>query len=253
MKIVTAMVALAAPAILAAAQTSRVHTKSTSTFESSLDGVISQFVDGGAWQTLVTLVNVDSVPCPYTISFFGDNGAALSFPTSDGTGITISGILPVGGSHVLTTPGTAPTQTTGWALFRMTSCTAGGNALYRQRIAGSPDFAASMPIATSFNSNDYFIPFDNFNAATGLAFVNVLSSQITIVLAFRDEQGNRFLLDSFDLGPNQHTSFDLATRFPPSALMRGVVEVSTSSATLNVLALRFAGGSFASVLPLAPL
>jgi hypothetical protein len=232
-------------------QPSRIHKTSTSSFESSINGVIAQFVDGGAWVTIVTLVNLDTAVCTYTIEFFGEDGNPLAFPTTDGTATTITGMIAVKGSHVISTLGIAQQQSTGWALVTTSpSCTIGGNAIFGQRVTGRPDFEASMPITEYLDGSKYAVPFDNQTSANGIALVNPLSYKtITIFLTFLDEQGNRFYIDSLDLGPMQHTSFDLATKYHPSAGVRGVVQIQTSD-FVCVLALRFFNAAFTSLLPL---
>jgi hypothetical protein len=91
-----------------------------------------------------------------------------------------------------------------------------------------------MPIIVYVEDDTYFLPFDNVTASTGVAVANPVSyTGITVFVTFRDEQGNQFLIDRFDLGPLAHTAFSLAERFPQSAGRRGVVELTTSAITMS--------------------
>ena len=224
--------------------------KSTSYFDHSLDGVISQFVDGASWKTIVTLVNLDSTPSTYTLKFYADNGTPMVIQTTAGTGSVITGTLPVGGSQVIETTGGKSTLSQGWALLQSLNII-GGSAIFRQIVAGRPDYEASLPIVTYVNAKRYVLPFDHTNSATGVALVNPLSyTSITVYATFRDEGGTQFLLDSFTLGALQHMVFSLSDRYPQSAGKRGVVEFATSGLTMCMLGLRFGPESFTSVLPL---
>jgi hypothetical protein len=227
--------------------------KSTSYYDASLDGVISQFVDGGSWKTIVTLVNLDTTPTTYTLKFYADNGTSMVIQTTAGTGSVITGTLPVGGSQVIETAGSKSTLSQGWALLQ-SSNTSGGSAIFRQSVAGRPDFEASLPIMTYVNAKRYALPFDQINSTTGVALVNPLSyTSITVYVTFRDEKGTQFLLDSLTLGALQHTAFSLSDRYPQCAGKRGVVEFATTGLTMSMLGLRFGAESFTSVLPLTAL
>ena len=108
-----------------------------------------------------------------------------------------------------------------------------------------------MPIIVYVEDNTYVLPFDHITSATGVAVVNPLSyTSITVFVTFRDEQGNPFYVNSFTLGPLQHTAFSLSERYPQSVGHRGVVELATPGIAMNVLGLRFGAASFTSVLPL---
>jgi len=52
----------------------QVKPNSTSYYDSQIDGVISQFVDGASWKTIVTLVNLDTTAGTYTLRFYAGEG-----------------------------------------------------------------------------------------------------------------------------------------------------------------------------------
>jgi hypothetical protein len=217
----------------------QLHPNSTSYYDASLDGVISQFVDGASWKTIVTLVNLDTTPTAYTLKFYADDGTSMVIQTTAGTGSTITGILPVGGSQVIETAGSKSSLSQGWALLH-SSNTAGGSAIFRQSVPGRPDFEASLPIVTYLNARRYVLPFDQIDSTTGVALVNPLSyTDITVYVTFLDEQGTQFLVDRLSLGALQHTAFSLSDKYPQCAGKRGVVEFETTGLTMSILGLRF--------------
>jgi hypothetical protein len=228
----------------------QVRLKSTSTFTSSIDGVIAQVADGASWKTIITLVNVDTGVGAYVIDFYADDGSPLVLATTAGNSSSIAGTLPVNGSVVIETAGTAANLSQGWARVTTTNKIT-GNAIFRQSVPGRPDFEASMPIIVYVENSDYLLPFDHITSSTGVAIANPLSFEtISISVTFWDEQGIQLLTDTFTLGPLAHTAFSLSQRYPQSAGHRGVVELATTSLAMNVLGLRFGDASFTSLLPL---
>jgi len=230
--------------------TAQVRPRSTSTYTTSIDGVVAQVVDGGSWKTIITLVNVDTSVGAYVIKFYADDGSPMTLPTTAGTSNTIAGTLLVNGSVVIETAGTAAALSQGWALVTTTNNIT-GNAIFRQSVPERPDFEASMPIIVYVEDNEYLLPFDHITSATGVAIVNpVRFDTITVLVTFRDEQGNQFYTNAFTLGPLAHTAFSLSERYPQSKGHRGVVELKTTDFTMNVLGLRFGAASFTSILPM---
>ena len=225
--------------------------RSTSIFSIAIDGVVAQLVDGGSWKTIITLVNLDTTVTTYTINFYSDSGTPMSLQTTGGSGASITGTIPIGGSRVIETLGTNLLLSQGWARVS-TSNKASGEAIFRQSVAGRPDFEASMPIIVYVEGNDYILPFDNATSSTGVAILNPLSSGITVFATFRDQNGNKFLVDSFTMNPLQHMAFSLATQYPQSAGQIGTVEFSTSGIAMDILGLRFGVQSFTSIIPLTP-
>ena len=231
--------------------TSQLQPRVTGYGDAPGNGVIAQFVDGGSWKTIVTLINLDNRAGSYTLRFYADNGSPMTIQTTDGTGTTLTGRIPPAGSHVIQSAGTSPTLSQGWALLEPGNRNIGGSAIFRESIPGGPDFEASQPIVWSRNANLYVVPMDNITSATGIAIVNPDSrTSITVFVRFWNEQGNQFLADSFTLAPLTHMAFNLADRYPASAGRRGVVEFVTPNLPIGLLGLRFGAESFTSVLPL---
>ena len=56
--------------------------------------MLAEIADGGGTQTTITLVNLDSLPAPYTLTFYNDNGNRLpSAPPRGPPSSQLTGIL----------------------------------------------------------------------------------------------------------------------------------------------------------------
>lgn len=100
-------------------------------------GALAEIVDGGGFQTTITLVNLDSLPAPYTLKFYDDNGNPLTLSTTAGSPSTqLTGTLSSGGSTVIKTNGGASTSTGGWALLQ-TTFSQDSAGLYHNTVGGS--------------------------------------------------------------------------------------------------------------------
>ncbi len=212
-------------------------------------GSFAQVVDGGGWKTIFVLVNLDTHTATYKLNFYADSGNALALDTTAGNSSSLTGTIPVGGSVTFETRNVKADLSQGWADMISTDAL-GGAAIFRQSVAGRPDFEASLPLDTDLD-NRVVLPFDQIGATTGVALVNPLSaSNLTVVLIFRDESGIQFLLDSFQMSPRTHLAFTLSQRYPQTAGKRGTVEITTAGLYMNVIGLRFGQESFTSIEPL---
>lgn len=239
-------------AMLASSLNAAGRRKSVSYFESGVDGVIAQFVDGDSWQTIVTLTNLDDVPGTFTLKIYRDDGTPMTVQTNIGKADTFTATLPVHGSEIIQTSGAGALQQ-GWADLEVADyVTIGGEAIFRQSVPGRPYFEASLPITTYVNSSSYVVPFDQGSSSTGVAIVNPRSyTPMDIYATFYDRQGNQILLDSFTVGPLQHIAFSLSDKYPQIAGKVGSVKFETTGLAMGLLGLRFEADSFTSVLPLA--
>ena len=66
----------------------------TSYYDDSFNGVIAQFVDGGSWKSIVTLINLDTSEGSFTLHFYANDGSPLTIQTSAGTGTSVTGLIP---------------------------------------------------------------------------------------------------------------------------------------------------------------
>ena len=191
-------------------------------------GTLAQIVDGGGTNTIITLVNLDVVAVPYTLSFFADtagpSGATpLILTTTAGTSAAISGVLPVGGSTIIQTNGGGSSVTEGYAVLvaNSPSCYGYGERGYTGycQVAGSVVFSipllsgviasASCPLDTGYTGgygdSIIVLPFDESgdaaSALTGIAIANspldapnqpsMISETAYVQVAFYDQNGNQ--------------------------------------------------------------
>ncbi len=73
--------------------------------------ILSHVVDGGTWQSAITLVNLDSQPADYQLRVFDNMGSPLVLDWSS----KVSGTIAPLSSITLNTPGTASGLSEGWA------------------------------------------------------------------------------------------------------------------------------------------
>jgi hypothetical protein len=214
------------------------------------DNVITHVADGGQWSTSITLVNLSNFTASFTLHFYGDDGSPLALPFVGGSGFptsTLSGTLPVNGSRTFQTTGAPGPTVQGWAQLDSNE-DVGGFAVFKSHLAGQKDSEAVVPIGSRFDARSVLV-FDNTNGyVIGVALVNPSTFDIaTVILTFRDENGNQFDQDSFLMDPLTHDAFSLAQAYPQTIGRKGTVEISTTSVTFSALGLRFSpAGPFTS-------
>ena len=208
--------------------------------------VISQVADGSGWKTLVTLVNLDTVPAPFTLRFFKADGSSLVMPlTGTSASDVVEGTIAVGGTRIIETLGGESALVQGWAQLTTTR-NVNGLAVFRQRVVGRSDQEAAVTLTST--GSRFVLPFDNTtDFTTSMALVNTTATfGTTVSVVIRDEAGAQLAADSISLGGRGYTSFALGTRFASTLARRGTVEFS-SSTQITGLGLRFnQNGAFTS-------
>lgn len=245
-------------------------------------GVLTQVADGGGTTTTITLVNVDSLPAPYSLTFYGDDGNPITFQTTAGpTSSPLTGTLNPNASVIITTNGGGSTTMQGYALlltglnsatgqYGATTTDASGNVHYA--IAGSAVFSlalqanpiadAQVPLDTGFDTI-FELPFDYTTAAMGVAIANADSAnQMTVNVKAYDLSGTPIPLQttSLTLPSLGHTAFMLTAKFPELNGKQGTIVFSgtptsdNQSGYINVLGLRanLPGTSLSTVTPIVP-
>ncbi|HEV2198393.1 MAG TPA: hypothetical protein VGR73_01125 [Bryobacteraceae bacterium] len=213
-------------------------------------GVFPHVADGGGNQTAMTLVNLDDTANTYTLTLYSDGGTPLTMATSAGTGSTFSGTLQPHASVTITTAGVSLTVAQGWGQIK-TMGTIGGSALFRISIPPWIGSEAMVPADTNLSNRFAFVYDNSAGIANGVALVNPFSFEsITVFVAFRDENGGEFALDSFVLGPLNHFTFVVTQRYPSTIGHRGTFEISTTGPWMNALGLRFGTSAISTILPL---
>jgi hypothetical protein len=212
------------------------------------DRVIPQFVDGGSWQTSITVVNLENHPTSFDVLFLDDNGNDLFVPISgQGTvrGMTIS--LNTAASFTFQTTGRNPNLASGWALLSQSnSDSVGMFAIFRQFNPGGQPQEAVVPSVNQFASH-FVLPFDNTAYVTGIALANPTTTLVDIPVNIRNEAGQIIDTRHFSLGPYAHAAFSLPAVWPSTNGIRGAIEFLTSGFGVGALGLRFNGSAFTSL------
>jgi len=212
------------------------------------DRVIAQFVDGGSWQTAITLVNLEDHPTTFDVLFFRDDGSDLIVPiVGQGPVRAMNISLSTAGSLTFQTTGTAANLAQGWALLSQSnSDSIGMFAIFRQSVPGRQAQEAVVPTVNQFESH-FVLPYDNTQFVTGIALANPTSNTIVIPANIRNELGQIIDTRQLSLGPYAHTAFTLPDTWASTSGQRGIIEFLTSGFGVGALGLRFNGGAFTSL------
>lgn len=231
-------------------------------------GTMAQIVDGGGVVTTINLVNLDAVAASYTLNFYDDNGNPLNLSTTAGSGTSLSGQLPIGGSIVIRTNGGGP-NTQGYAVL-VTNNIMAGSAIFGLPLSNLPVIAeASCPMDTGLDSI-VAVPFDQTTAVTGIAIANSFGDAAfqtggigvaNIAVAIYDQTGATILTDTIQMNPGTHTAFLLASRYQQTSGKQGVMVLTATDNSpshnpyvIKTIALRvnLAGTAFTSIIPIVP-
>jgi hypothetical protein len=232
------------------------------------DRVIPQVVDGASWSTAFSLTSLDPTRTIYwTIELFSDRGAVDSFDIAgSGAASKFQGFLEPNNTTFFETAGTGTVLNQGWALIKtydrpvtdagaiLTNDHIGAVATFRQRIAGRPDFEASVGLS-AINETRFALPFSNTNGfSTGVAVLNPdRVNRAAVVVLVYPQVGAPIRQDSFLLEPGSKLVFSVPERYAETVGIRGSLRVTTvNGAALSGLGLRFnPGGAFSSTPPLS--
>jgi len=199
---------------------------------------IPQVADGSGWKTTIVLVNTDTDPAPYTLSFKNAFGIPVAVPLQGiGPVTSYSDVIPVGGSRTIETQGTASSLIQGWGEV-VAAKSINGTAIFRQHAAGRVDTEGAVPLKSS-SGNHFLVPFDNTQGfVTAMAMLNPDSTRTAAVnIVFRDENGQQISTGSLVLGAGTRQAFVLPSQFSGLANQRGVAEF-TSPVEISGLGLR---------------
>ncbi len=205
-------------------------------------GSMAQVASGGGWQTTFTLVNTGISAAQAQLSFFDNNGNALSLPLTfvqsgaTMTVPTISQTIVAGATLVILTQGSNAGATLVGSAQLTTTGNVGGFAIFRYNATGQE---AVVPLETR-NASGYVLAFDNTNGlATGLALANVSNQAVAAPVVLRDDTGASLGTATINLAARGHTSFILTDRYASVAGKRGTVEFDTpAGAQISALGLR---------------
>ena len=212
--------------------------------------VISHIADGAMWKTTIILVNLDTVPAPYTVNFWRDDGTAFPISlTGRGTLATVTDTIPVGGSRTIETDGTASALNSGWAEV-ISAQAIGGTAVFRDQNMAQE---AAVPLLSGAGTR-LLLPFETGgqNLNLGVALANTsLTQDMVVNRTLRNGQGQVISSDSLALGRRGHTAFLLSNPSVRPEDQRGVLELSSNTGQLFALGIRGNNGAFTSIEALA--
>ncbi len=222
-------------------------------------GAMAQVACGGGWQTTFTLVNTGVSAAPAELSFFDDQGTALTLPlqlagsTAVNVSATFSQILAPGGSVTVTATEAGCGSAVVGSAELGTANGIGGFAMYRFNASGQE---AAVPVETRSGSN--LLAFDNTGGvSTGVALTSTAAQPSTVTVTIRDDTGASLGSATLALAARGHASFMLTDRYPVTAARRGTVQFDAPAGVrISALGLRAApipgAGSFAvTTIPVA--
>ena len=217
------------------------------------DIAFPQLADGDGWKTSWMLTNLETTTQTFRFGLADDQGRDLSLPVTVGgratTAAVISITLAPSATVLVETDGTSPTLRQGFALV-LTDRKIAGIGVFRQRVAGRPDFEAVIP-AVSILDDRVVLIFDNSNGYTTAAALMAPStmSDIDVSVTIRDEAGTILEATTMHMARFSKRAFPLASQWRSTEGRRGTVEFHVPGAGfLSVLGLRFTpGGAFTSV------
>jgi hypothetical protein len=225
--------------------------KTPSISAGSLYDVIPQVATGAGWKTTFMIANLEREKAvTWSLKFFGADGKPMPVSiVGMGRNTVFGGVLNINGSKTIETD-EAGDLVQGWAKLESSGTDdVGAIVIFRQRVAGRPDFEAVVPVSYTIDYR-FVLPFDNTGGfTTTLAWVNPSQFGTTeFELEIFDEAGIKLGGEMIRLTAGQREAFTLPQRFPVTAGRRGTIAPKASLESLSALGLRFSpGGSFASV------
>jgi hypothetical protein len=212
------------------------------------NSVLPHVIDGGSWQTSITMVNLETHGTSFDLLFFQDNGTDFPLPvTGHGPVSALHIALAALGSATIDTEGLSPSLLSGWAMVSQPNSDAVGvSAIFRSSQPGRQPQEAVVPATRQFTTR-FVIPFDNTLYATGIALANPSLDVESIAATIRDENGLVIDRRNLSIGSSAHFAFSVADTWSTTAGKRGTIEFQTSGPGLGGLGLRFNGAAFTTL------
>jgi hypothetical protein len=201
----------------------------------------------------MTLANLTATRITGLLSFYDENGNALTLPLSfpqSGATVTASSTnlsIDPNASFVVETESAGSNIIVGWADVKA-SGTLQGYAIFRQRIPGLPDSEGTVALETQ-PAAGFVLLYDNTTGfQTGIGLANQSTAKADITVNLRDDSGALLGTSQITLPALGHQSFFLNRMFGQTANRRGVVEFRSAAGSITGIGLRFSpAGSFTSV------
>lgn len=205
------------------------------------DVVFSQIATGSGWATTIYVTNLSSISQTGYLDFWTPTGELWNFPSRIGRGDRITITLGPGATTVIESDDSVALQQ-GWASLTTSSpevVSLAGAAVFRQRVAGRPDFEATVPL-TSWIHKDVVLLYDNSGGfVTTAALVNSATSSMTVPCSVRDGAGQTLEAANVIVPAFGQVAFTFPDRFVRSRGIRGSVICRAPSNDLSALTLRF--------------
>jgi hypothetical protein len=223
-------------------------------------GAMAHIAAGAGWQTTFTLVNTGATKATASLSFFGDQGSAVSLPLSfpqigsTSTANNVNQSIPAGGSLIVVVQDAGGAISTTGSAVLTTTGNVGGFAVLRYNPTGQEAAVQLQAV----NAPSYILAFDNTGGlSTGLAIANLAAQAASVNVIIRDDTGAQIGTGSISLPAQGHTSFMLTDTssggWAVTAGVRGTVEFDTPSggriAPLGLRAASISGGFTITTIP----
>lgn len=223
------------------------------------DTVFPHFATGAGWETILVLVNLSSTKVTFTQNFYDPTGKSLQVTfksVPEGVLTTTSaaqGTLNPGGSFNILLFDQGGGLKTGWSSIAYDSSNSriGGYAIFRQRVQGSPDFEALVPLS-AYDDSVFVMPYDNLEGfVTSMAILNPGANLTsTVKVTIRDSTGATIATDSISLSPGQQQAFVIPDRLPATKNRVGTILFEGSTTRLSGLGFRFNPGHAFATIPI---
>jgi hypothetical protein len=209
---------------------------------STQTSVVSQFVDGGGWQTTLVITNTTASKVTASLSFYretaaGDGSTQPWNPTFREGSATQNLSLAGGATLFLHTPGTASALTQGWGQATVSD----GVQIYAvfSRTGGGQGTAPAATIG-----NHIMLPYDNTPGnVTAIALANPTSTSETVSVSFQSASG-AISRSSVTIPSQGHLAFLLPAQFAATAADHGLAEFYTATGSISLTGLQSGPGNF---------
>lgn len=216
--------------------------------------VAPQFVSGAGWSTSLFLTNLSNTAEGFEVRFYNDSGVQRPVPfTGLGLASSFQGTLNPGETRVYETLDTGILDQ-GSAIIIPDNPVANrisGFAIFRERLAGQPDFEAVVGLGTSFDKGFVLLYDDTSGFQSGVALTNASSTPVDISVTVRGQDGQ--MIGTAAMVPLEgfgHQAFFLYQLNAAVTGQKGSVSFSANSG-FAALGLRFSPvGPFTSFPPL---
>jgi len=205
--------------------------------------------DGNGFDTEVLLINTGTTSETYSMQFFNQSGAQVTYqldPAQSG----MTGTIQPGAQAIVRTAGSGTSTHLGWGQVTASSAVR-GMVIYQQQASPTSFQEGSAPFALP--SMHLFFPFDNTGGSTtSIGFVNPSSSQTAAVtFTVRYASGGTDNVPVFNVNPLQQIAETVASAWPNTANQRGLIEVNATS-PVGLVAFRFQGSALTLFDTIAP-